>query len=717
MQKARSDIPTSLAGELQFTFTLDNSYTTSAGAFKPDGTLIRTLWRSVEYKPGVHTTVWDGKDDNGNTVPAGSYQIKVLTHNVNYVWEGVIGNTSASLTGPNVHRTNMVGLAIDGTNGFYSVGYAERMPGMYRFNTGSPQVPTSLPHEEDGGTWNYVATDGAKAYFTHTAPSRDSFVMAWNVADNTEFNFTNGVTVGSNGSEYYWQSVIDRDTDSNQSSGLAVQKNGNVLAVAHGSLNAIRLFDKTNGQLLGSISVTNPHGLAFSANGDLYVLSGTAVVRFTDVGNSNKQNGSLGSFSNPLAIAAHPNDNNQFLVADGGSSQQVKAFDASGNLLWTYGQQGGYATNGPDVTADKFYFDATSGAAAFLAFQPDGSFWVRDTGNDRTLHFSAQRQYLDQIMFLGYDYVVTANVNNPSRVFGRGWLEFAVDYKTKPIQQSWQLVKNWSAGVPSQYFGFFEGLNTVMTLSNNRTYGLIRNQDANHSNQVVELTASGLRLTGIDLDPLTNLFPDGSLQSSSPANGTVTFYHKAQTGFDGSGNPVWSSATTLASAPAGDTDPYYHPYDGDGPHGPQVPLTSDNVVVSFDPGHTGWHLGGVKAGSNQWLWRASPSGPLDGLGTFDPNVWYAGNSAYASGQNIFYGYNGEGWQGGQANQFMQFYDDGLFIGQFGTPHFPYQEPAPGAAGNSYLAAVLKAGGNLYLYHGDEGVNAGIPSLTIPSPMA
>src|SRR5438132_3548451 len=51
------------------------------------------------------------------------------------------------------------------------------------------------------------------------------------------------------------------------------------------------------------------------------------------------------------------------LVADGGSSQQVKAFENAsatgiGTPLWTFGHAGGYA-NGPAVSDDKFFFMTT----------------------------------------------------------------------------------------------------------------------------------------------------------------------------------------------------------------------------------------------------------------------------------------------------------------------------------------------------------------------
>ena len=93
------------AQSTSFSFTLDEPCKTSAGVFSPAGALIRTLWSKVRYfSAGTYSAVWDGLDDNGNAVPAGVYQIRVLQHNTEYLWDGAIGNTSAEASGPTVHH-------------------------------------------------------------------------------------------------------------------------------------------------------------------------------------------------------------------------------------------------------------------------------------------------------------------------------------------------------------------------------------------------------------------------------------------------------------------------------------------------------------------------------------------------------------------------------------------------------------------------------------
>ena len=79
---------------MPFLFSLKNTASTSAGVFSKDGTLIRTLWSGMSYSAGNHRSSWDGMQDDGTPAPAAGYDVRVLSGNVQYHWDGVIGNTS-----------------------------------------------------------------------------------------------------------------------------------------------------------------------------------------------------------------------------------------------------------------------------------------------------------------------------------------------------------------------------------------------------------------------------------------------------------------------------------------------------------------------------------------------------------------------------------------------------------------------------------------------
>ena len=108
----------------EFNFTLSSPATTSAGGFRTDGTLIKTLCNDIKYTNGTYTKSWDGTDDRGAkiTSPDATYEVKVLTNNVQVTWQGTIGNTSTNMTGPKKHRgyyACMRGLVFTDTYGYF----------------------------------------------------------------------------------------------------------------------------------------------------------------------------------------------------------------------------------------------------------------------------------------------------------------------------------------------------------------------------------------------------------------------------------------------------------------------------------------------------------------------------------------------------------------------------------------------------------------------
>ena len=127
---------------------------TSAGVYTSAGVLVRTLWSNVAYpNAGTYTACWDGADDNGIIQPNGTYQVRVLSNNVNYVWEGVVGNTSQiGRAVPCITRCPpFKGLAVTGTTAYFAAGYNEANTTNYRFDTGNPQAKTNYPGERRGG--------------------------------------------------------------------------------------------------------------------------------------------------------------------------------------------------------------------------------------------------------------------------------------------------------------------------------------------------------------------------------------------------------------------------------------------------------------------------------------------------------------------------------------------------------------------------------------
>jgi len=727
------------------TVTLPCNCNTSAGIYDSGGHLIRTLWSGKPRPAGSIAINWDGRDDDGQPANgAEQYRVRVLAHNVRYVWDGVIGNTSSEFTGPHVHRAAFPinGMAIDAHgNAFYVVGYNEQQSAIHRFSTVEPQSTTALAHDDYRRVFKYAATDGTLAYFANVglvkprdSPARDAatFVIALKVSDGAEYPFAAGHPVFPNPKspqDSRWSNVIDyRDEDidiggefRDAPSGLAVQQRGNALFVAHERLNTVSVFDKRDGRVLANIAIEQPTALAVARDDSLWVLSRAqgvpTLARYRSEGGQwVEQMRSSAGLQRPVALGVSPVDGT-VVVADAGT-EQLKAFADSGEPRWTYGLPGGFRDGTPQVTNERLWLSAD---ATYIAFQADGSFWFGDPGNARNLHLSAQRKYLGQIMYMPRSYHAAVDPLKPSRVFNR-FLEFSVDY-SQPLKDSWRLVRNWKAGLDRSYVTDLEGLREVVTLRNDHTYGLVP-RNGPHGAEVVELTAQGLRRTGTRLDFGVKLYPDGSLREFQQRLSSVVVYTRKLAGFDSDNNPHWDAPERLASVSNVEPrDPYYHDVpEGDGVNEPTFPQTESGVVVFFNPGKSsGLHLGGVRVGDDKWLWRASPSGSwtldaegaiisLDGTYELGRGVQYLGNVVTIAGRHIIYGYHGEAWNGGQADQWMHYLDDGLFIGQFGVPVYVPQNHVvarAGAAGNAFCPQLVRVNGQLYLWHNDEGVHGGV----------
>jgi hypothetical protein len=704
----------SVKAQSKLEFFLDNKYVTSAGVYQPDGTLVRTLWRKVTYGPGIQSVSWDGKDDVGRPLPDNNYNFQLIYHNLQYVWDGSIGNTSTEKVGPTVHRSffPIRDMAAIDSSVLYVAGYNEGQNNLHSFSQTNSGVQVGIGRTDAFTSITLVDADSTRIYLANNEggvgeeAGHTSFVYALKIKDHDIAPFSAGKEVRLNGyyQDQYYASVIDLDQVSlnNAATGLAVQKNGSILAVAHGKLNVIKLFDKRNGQLLRTISATNPTSLSMAPNGNLWAIVDKKVVCYTNLTSIPRQVVSITGLIQPLALGTDPTNNDIVLVADAGTSQQLKAYNQAGTPLWTYGQLGGYLTQGNQISNDKFNWGTTS----FVTINPDHSFWVSDGFNNRCLHFAANRSFLEQIMFQPHGYVAAVDANNPTRVFSE-FLEFAVDYN-KPLQESWTLVRNWQVGVSSTYLGFGQGIRQVVTLKNGRTYALVQNATTAKF-EVVELTITGLRPTGIVFSGITEQAPtlmaDGSIQlaPSEFSTSVVTWYKRELIGFDNADNPQWATQTVLANASNSDQDPVPRHSAGD----VKTPITSSGVIVSFDQSkNAGWHLGGLRLGGTNWLWKASPTATLDGLGSYDNanGVQYGGNVVMTAGRSIIYGYHGEFWKGTQASQWMHFYDNGLFIGQFGEMgmgHSDIDGAVAGFAGNGFSPSTAVVNSETYMWVNDE----------------
>lgn len=713
--------------QTSFTFTLSKSYRTSAGVFAADGTLLRALWNDVGYPSGTFTESWDGKDNDGVSQPAGIYRIKVLVHNVNYIWDGPIGNTSRDAAGTHLvyGYLPIASMAANDTCIYYNHGYSEGSSCFSWFNLKTPGVHNKSLRSDVFIAYGLICTDGPRIYeadnggaYGDAGPK--SFISVDLASTHYQGTFTTGKNIKLWGSEYP-VNVIDYDDASvigkskpthpwvtNAASGLAVEQQGKLLVVAHFAANELRIFDKLSGELLRKVPANQPSQCKFSSQNDLWLIinDGTTVVRYTNLLTIPVVRTTISGFSHALALDADPTDPDRIIVADGGSSQTVKAFNKAGQLLWKLGQEGGYLNGDPSVSNTKFWFwDMRRGPMTLVCIQKDHSFWIGDAENCRNLHFDANRKYLNQISYNLASYSVGVNQTDPTHVF-TDFKEYLVDY-SKPIQHSWTYIRNWAAGPMVSHLGGSNGIRQVATFPDGHTYMLFAPAG---KEELWELPAKGpMRETGFFPFNTKHFVPtltkDGTIYAAHNNYAyDMIWYSRKLLGSDRHGNLKYADSTIIAELTPQVNDPLPHAVFGD----LRTELTSGGVLITNDASNNrGYHLGGIKPGSSKFLWRALPVGTLNRKGNYDirHGSQYQGDVAVVSGHNVIAGFHGEFWYQTQAGQFMHYWDDGLFIGQFGNPNVDHNGGLmAGFAGNGFNPAICTYKGETYLWVNDESAN-------------
>jgi hypothetical protein len=730
---------------VNFYFNIDKAYTTSAGIFSADGYLLKTLWANKPLPfAATYSAFWDGTDDYGHYIDDGNYVVRILKSNVGYTWEGGIGNTSDSLSGTSVFHgyTEPFSMCIAGITAYIADGYNEANTATRKFFLNAIGKKIDILGNNGNNNTNqdalFVVTDSINVYWAGYDPfsssGKKNFVFATKVSDDTEKSFSSGSSYKCVVGRTYI-SVIDTVTNtSGHPTGLAVQKTGQYLFVAHGKLNQLDVLDKSTGALVRTLTYTAVGPICIDRNDNLWMAYGSpkSIQKFIVNGDGTLTSSSptISGLAVPLNMDVSP-DNSTITICDGGNQQQLKSFNtATGASAWTHGTLGGYQSDATGSNS-KWYFTDSSGVdfTGFITYAPNGTMWVGDGGNSRVQHIAADRSFIERVMYLGNSYSCTVDPNDSSRLFS-DFREFHIDY-TKTLDNgangSWTLVKNWGANITSKYADQYNRFKSVATLSNGHTYALIRNNSPS-SIEIFELMPSGtLRATGITgLSTFTRMNPDGSLRdvSAYSSGQPFTFTSQPLTGFDGSNNPIWASPIIITTTPPVTINDPSSAVRNTLSGTPGL-ITSSGYQIVSDVGNTpitnylGWHLGAVKVGSNsKWLWRSARQtttfygGPFPINGDYDigNSTNNVGSIAGVLGKIVIWGAHQEGWKQGQVNKFNVLNEDGLMIGQFGVTgndaNVKGFEAAAQMAGNALFWSMVKLSDSVYyLYHCDESFHS------------
>jgi hypothetical protein len=720
-----------------FYFTLGSDSTTSAGVYDVTGSLVRTIWNNVTYSAGTHTGSWNGNNDSGVPV-VGSTTIKVVSSNIQYEWDATIGNSSIPPTGSTKIRAlrSVWDIAEIGNYIYYCTGYVEGASPLNKWlkndlsymtqvrpTTNNDFVAETRNIDYDTST-GILYCDGQDPY-ADQGSNINAFIYAITSSNESDYNFPSGSTITMSLAYQTYRAIgVVTSNTSSTITGLAVMSTGSYLYSTHKAQNLTKVYNKTSGQLLNSSSLSLAD-ITIEGN-HLYGISGSYVVKYsinTGTGALTTTNVSM-SFSDPLRVSIK---NNILLVADGDTSQQIKAYNDSGSFLWTYGQAGGYV-NSPSASNNKFHFRDYNELyyKAVIFQQADNSFWIGDSGNNRVMHVDSNRNHLETVSYLPMNYNVAVNLHDPNRVFA-GFTEYNAS--------TGQLSANWQGnltGSNSNYINIYQRyiFDNLINISG-RTFGTINYypegmfDDSMRQPEIVELSSTGIRLTGIRWDAFSSDILDinGDIISfpyNEGTSGTQNLTRRPYNGLDGSNNPTWGSTQVITSVPLAAQSPSQFNASRPSPNG-----------VIFSPlwQNSGSHFGRVENGSYNWKSSYSTAinytGNFPTDGTFDcgnsiPEFGgYAGGNTNTTGSLSVWNYIGEGWKQSQVN-IWQLYENnyGLLLKQIGktTPQAIIDSgtsDAPAqAAGNAFSGKLVKSGSNYVIYHNDESVHGAIHRFRI-----
>ena len=244
--------------------------------------------------------------------------------------------------------------------------------------------------------------------------------------------------------------------------------------------------------------------------------------------------------------------------------------------------------------------------------------------------------------------------------------------------------------------GVVDGLTVAQT-------GYFPNAPYNTSGEeehLVALTDQGLRLLQVIAKGAGRLHEDGSLRQATFANRTHQTIFVAPAGGPSS-NISWQlPGQPMVTFASSDTQLAVR----GSMASPAIPRLANGAFVVLDAtsgkdmpslqrlGNQGFHLGAIQPNASSFMWQAAPFGTWNVTieqQIFPPNIsvpvrvltnahgqWggnvtaiaYAGSIAMANEHVLVAGFYGEGWNSGEANQFLVFDPDtGAFLGQFGVP--------------------------------------------------
>ena len=448
---------------LDFAYALPEDTECTVQLFNDKNENVRILVPQQERLGGSNTERWDGCDDNGNLLPAGTY-----------TWRGIYHKPVKAEYRFSVHNSGQPAYpTVDGKGGWGADHGSPRT--ACAFNDG---VLLAWDGSEYG--WGVIRTDfegkkqwGCNFDATHLATDNTTVFSAGGHGFTKSLGIQLMTAKEARPIQLGGKDEINAppggDDKTNVVTGLACD--GKTLFASYKARNLIGRFDAKTGAVLGTWEVPAPERLAALADGGLAVMSGGKVLVLKD----GKPGATIAEkLDEPTGVAAFEN---MIFVANAGKLMNVSVFDATGKYVRSIGKEGGRPAKGK---YDPLGIYMPGG----ITVDKTGQLWVSET-TDAPKRFSVwdaktgafKKEFFGGCEYFAYGFIDPAK---PDEILVHNvlWKIDWKSYKVTPLTTIWR--KTSPDMMPAMGPGSYSASQKILTAANGRQY-LYGNSYAHYS--------------------------------------------------------------------------------------------------------------------------------------------------------------------------------------------------------------------------------------------
>ena len=381
-----------VAQEIPLPFSLEKDGYVTLVVETQDGRRVRNLIQETYFSAGNHTVYWDGYDEgvpvnrkrpDGNyqidraLIEPGTYRLRALFHEgIDLVYEFSIQSPGSP---PWRDRAGHGGWFSDHQTAWDvvhlpagAVGYTDEPTLFFVSKTGEAGHGMMILDESGRKVYGKMSLPGSFRAGHQVArdigPEADVMVVVYlaTILENelSVYQFVRGQeTIDPDPMRYTMASAYDLAIG-----GMAVYNQ--VVAVSLALEGKVAFFDMASRSLLGTVPVPDPRGLYVSPEQELYVVSGTRVLRYAadfDAATLTEEKVVVTGLEAGQGITL---SSGELYVSDWGTSHQVKVYDLEGRLQRTIGQPGG-----PQI---GLYDETRMALPRGIAVDSQGKLWVAE---------------------------------------------------------------------------------------------------------------------------------------------------------------------------------------------------------------------------------------------------------------------------------------------------------------------------------------------------